>query len=116
MFFNKKKRERTEADKSYAQARGETTTQVRFRQPACPVSRMLSTQNGERSIDTWEAVENALGELLTDGDQFVVLSVGEPRHDIFFVQTTPSNQGDGFILQVSIREGSGSRLVERICS
>lgn len=121
MFKNlfRKKRDpgSSPAEELYAGARKEaTTTQVRFQKAVCPVPRKISTQDGERTVEDWTQVESALEDMLSDGDQFVVLSAGDPRYGILFVQTTPSNQGDGFIVQLSLADGSKSRLVEKICS
>lgn len=117
MFKDLFKRKKTKEDASQANAGAKKegmTTQVRFKTPVCRVPRQLSTQAGERTVSCWDEVREALEQMLESDDEFVVLSVGDPRYDIFFVQTTPNTNGSGYVVQLSIRDGDGSRLVEKV--
>ncbi len=102
-FFNKKKPQKT-------------TTQVIFQNTSCDTSRRLDTNNGaDHAISSWEEVEDALYEMFSDPDEFVILTVGDPCWNIRFIQAAQIKTG-GITLELGLESPDGTRLVERTCS
>lgn len=90
------------------------TTEVVFGKTICNVPRKVSTQEVERSVDSWEEVADYILDMFEDEDEFVVLTVGELLHQIRYVQA--AQVSSGIIVQVGIEEGEQTRLVEKECT
>lgn len=88
-----------------------TTTDVTFGKVTCTEPRKVGTQDGERTADSWEMVEDCLWDMFEDSDQFVVLTVSDARCGVRYVQATQIE--NGLIIQLGLEEGDHTRLVER---
>lgn len=103
MFFNKKKPQKT-------------TTKVTFQNTPCDTPRRLDTNSGtDHPISSWEEVAEALRGMFSDPEEFVILTVGDPRHGIRFIQSTQTKTG-GITLELALESPEGTRLVERSCN
>lgn len=91
-----------------------TTTDVVFQKTVCHTPWSVRTQEVEKSVSSWEEVEDSILGMMTDEDEFVVLSTGDVCHHVCYVQATQNEKG--IIVQVGIEEGEKVRLVEKICS
>lgn len=99
-------------------AQGRFTTDVTFEKTRCAVPYRLSTSEWERSISSWDEVEEALEEMQEGEVEFVILTVGEAPHGIRFIQTCPLPDREDVTVELSLEEEgkSRSRLVEKDCS
>ena len=96
---------------------GRLTTDVTFEKTRCAVPYRLSTSEWERSISSWDEVEEALEKMQEGEVEFVILTVGEAPHGIRFIQTCPLPDREDVTVELSLEEGkSRSRLVEKDCS
>ena len=92
-----------------------TGSTVTFQNTACEVSRRVRSQSGERNVSSWEEVEAAIQRMLDDPEEFVILTVGDPRHGIRFIQSTRLRPG-GITLELALESPQGTRLVEKTCT
>ena len=89
-FFNKKKA-------------AKAPQEVIFKNTSCDVPRRVASQSGERDVTSWDEVEEAIRDMLADPEEFVILTVGDPRFGIRFIQSTQLKTG-------------GITLVEKDCT
>lgn len=75
----------------------------------------VRTQNEEKTADSWQTVLDCVNFMIAEGgEEFVVLTLADIKHNIRYVQSAPV--GDGFTVELGIEEENGTRLVERLCS
>ena len=91
------------------------TTDVTFKNTVCHVPWNVRTQEIDKSVFSWEEIEDCIFGIFADSDEFVTLTTGEdiPYH-IRYVQATQCNEG--IVVQVGIEEGEKTRLVEKVGS
>lgn len=92
-----------------------TTPKVIFKNTVCQAPRQISTQSGERTISSWEEVAAAIGTMLRDPEEFVVLTAGDASHGIRFIQATQLQSG-GITLELALESPEGTRLLEKTCT
>lgn len=100
-FFNKKKPQKT--------------TQVVFKNTACDTPRQVGCQSGNRNVTSWGEVEEAIRAMLADPEEFVILTVGDPRYGIRFIQSTRTKQGN-VTVELALEGTDGTRLVDKTCT
>ncbi len=92
----------------------ETTTDVTFGKVICNAKHTVRTQEIEKTAPSWHMVEECLWDMFEDADEFVVLTVGDARYHIRFIQA--AQIAEGITVQLGIEEGEHTRLVEKTCS
>ena len=90
------------------------STDVVFGKTVCNVAREISTQEINRSVDSWDEVADCIWDMFEDENEFVTLTVGELLHQVRYVQATQTD--GGIVVQLGIEEGEQTRLVEKICT
>ena len=89
--------------------------EVIFKNTSCDVPRRVASQSGERDVTSWDEVEEAIRDMLADPEEFVILTVGDPRFGIRFIQSTQLKTG-GITLELALETPQGTRLVEKDCT
>lgn len=91
-----------------------TTTNVLFQKTVCNVPWNVRTQEVDKAVSSWEAIEDYLWEMFDDENEFVTLTTADARYNIRYVQAT---QADGeIVVQLGIEEGENTKLVEKMCT
>lgn len=89
------------------------TDTVTFQNTPCPVPHLITTSEGEHEITRWEEAEDAVLAMMAEEVEFVILTAGDARHGIRFVQSVPLADRPGFTVELALEEGDRTRLVER---
>lgn len=92
----------------------ETTTDVTFGKVTCNTKHTVRTQEIEKTAPSWHMVEECLWNMFEDDNEFVVLTVGDARYHIRYIQA--AQIPEGITIQLGIEEGEQTRLVEKTCS
>jgi len=102
-------------EKLFKKKKPQKTTEVTFKNTVCDAARRVGCQSGERDVHSWEEVERAIRNMLNDPEEFVILTVGDPRHGIRFIQATRLKNGN-ITVELALESADGTRLVDKECS
>lgn len=91
----------------------EMTSDLTFQNTPCEVPHKIATSEGEWEIHRWEEAEEAVLAMQAEEVEFVILTAGDARHGIRFVQSVPLADRPGFTVELALEEGAGTRLVEK---
>lgn len=91
----------------------ELTSDVTFKNTQCNVPHQITTSEWDREIHSWEEAEDAVLAMQAEEVEFVVLTTGDARHGIRFIQSVPLPDRPGFTVELALEEGDHTRLVEK---
>ncbi len=91
-----------------------TTTDVTFGKVEPLKERKLENQDRTVTDCSRQQVEEFLGDMFDDADQFVILTVPEARYGVRYVQACLGKKG--VRVELGIEESEHIRLVEKECS